>query len=223
MTALTTKQIADLNKMNRAAQNATLGTRLVSVNGSLTSGTIQSEASFLPAASATVSGIESHKLFSIGDVTGNTAYGMGDPAKPTTGLMASFGRTALATGTMTDTAADFRIINKLVDTTGVHSMQGLYVKAKNYSGATLTGNLYGAFIETVADGTVSGKSAAIKLGTDATRVNNMIDAGDMLLTKYTSNKAVILLKFVDAAGTTQYLVHNTDAATVLAVTGSAPS
>ncbi|MFZ2992518.1 MAG: hypothetical protein WA061_02270 [Microgenomates group bacterium] len=209
--------------MNRSAQNAVLGTRLGAIDGSVTSGTTLVAVSFSPAASATTTSINAHKLFAIGDVTGNTAYGMGDPAKPTTGIMASFGRTALATGTFTDTAADFRIINKLVDTTGVHSMQGLYVKAKNYSGATLTGNLYGAFIETVADGTVDGQSAAIKLGTDATRVNRMIDAGDMLLTKYTSNKAVVLLKFVDAAGTTQYLVHNTDAATVLAVTSSAPS
>ena len=223
MASLTSKQITDLNKMNRAAQNISLGSRLTSLNGSLTSGTVKSETSFLPTASSTVSGVEQHKLFSIGDITGNTAYGMGDPAKPTTGIMGCFGRTALATGTMTDTAADFRIINKLVDTTGVHSMQGLYVKAKNYSGATLTGNLYGAFIETVSDGTVSGQSAAIKLGSDGTRLNRMIDAGDMLLTKYTSNKAVVLMKFVDAAGTTQYIVHNTDSATALAVTSSAPS
>lgn len=234
---LTTLMKTQLNNSNRAMQNAQVGTLLgnlesgyingsssgASINAGVTSGTIKNQVKTLTGASATTIGIDYHKLFTIGDETGNTAYGMGDPAKPTTGLMASFGRTALATGTMTDTAADFRIINKLVDTTGVHSMQGLYVKAKNYSGATLTGNLYGAFIETVADGTVSGASAMLKLGTDGTRVNKMIDGSNMLLTRYTSNKVVVLAEFVDAAGTPQYLIHNTDAATAVSVTSSAPS
>lgn len=223
---ITARQISDLNRMNVAAQRGTLGTRigeLDTVHAVVKVGTIQSEVKVEPAASATVAGVDYHKLFAVGDVTGNTAYGMGDAAKPTTGIMGSFGRTVLATGTFTDTGADFRVINKLVDTTGVHSMQGMYVKAKNYSGATLTGNLFGISVEAVADGTVAGLSALLKLGTDGTRVNRMIDATDMLLTKYTSNKAVVLLKFVDAAGTVQYLVHNTDAATVLAVTASAPS
>lgn len=226
MTTFTASAITAINRSNEACRRYAVGTRLGELDPIqvlVTTGTIKNRVKVLPGASATVSGIESHKLLTIGDDTGNTAYGMGDPAKPTTGLMACFGRTALATGTMTDTAADFRIINKLVDTTGVHSMQGLYVKAKNYSGATLTGNLYGAFIETVADGTVSGESAMLKLGTDGTRVSRMIDATNMLLTKYGSNKQVVLMKFVDAAGTTQYLIHDTDSATALSVTSSAPS
>jgi hypothetical protein len=223
---ITALQITQLNNSSAANQRAGLGTRigeLDAIHANIVTGTIKNKLKVLPGASATISGVESHKLVTIGDDTGNTAYGMGDPAKPTTGIMACFGRTALATGTMTDTAADFRVINKLVDTTGVHSMQGLYVKAKNYSGATLTGNLYGAFIETVADGTVSGESALLKLGTDGTRVTHMIDASNALFTKYDTNTKIVLMKFVDAGGTVQYLVHDTDAATVLAVTSSAPS
>jgi len=259
-----------LNKMNRAAQNAALGTLLgnleagtvsgvtagtttaskaivagasrnldylsvvdlkmgtagsetLDIQANVTTGTIKNRVKVLTGASATTASIESHKLFVVGDETGNTAYGMGDPAKSTTGLMACFGRTDLATGTMTDTAADFRVINKLVDNTGVHSMQGLYVKAKNYSGATLTGNLYGAHIECIPDGTVSGESALLKFGSDGTAVNRMIDATNLVFTEYTGGKVVVLLKFVDAAGATQYLIHNTDSATALSVTASAPS
>lgn len=226
MTTFTASGITAINRSNEANRRYAVGTRLGEldpIQPNVTTGAIRSKLKITPAASAAISGIDYHKLVTIGDETGNTAYGMGDPTKPTTGVMASFGRTALATGTFTDTGVDFRIINKLVDTTGVHSMQAAYFKAKNYSGATLTGNLYGAFVEVVADGTVSGESAMLKFGSDGTRVNRMIDATNMLLTKYTSNKAVVLMKFVDAAGTTQYLVHNTDAATVLAVTSSAPS
>lgn len=189
----------------------------------VTTGTIKSRVKWTPAASATTASITSHKLYVIGDETGTTAFGMGDPAVATTGLMACFGRTVLASGSMTDTAADFRIINRLVDSGGTHNMQGLYVKVKNYSSGTITGALYGAYIEVVADGTVSGESALIRLGTDGSRVNRMIDATNMLLTKYASNKTVVLLKFVDAGGTTQYLIHNTDAATAVSVTSSAPS
>lgn len=202
-------------------------TELNAINGaiqtSVTTGTIKNRVKILPGASATTSSIESHKLFTIGDETGNTAYGMGDPAKPTTGVMACFGRTALATGTMTDTGADFRVINKLVDNTGVHSMQGLYVKAKNYADATLTGTLTGISIEAVADGTVSGESCLIKLGTDGSRVTRMIDATNALFTKYDSNTKIVLMKFVDAGGTVRYLYHDTDSADALAVTNSAPT
>jgi hypothetical protein len=144
----------------------------------VTTGTILTGLQFNPKAAAATSGITgSHKLVSFGDVTGNTAFGFGHATVATTGLMGCFGRTVLATGSQTDTGADFRVINKLVDTTGVHSMQGAYIKAKNYSGATLTGNLYGMFIECVADGTVSGTAYPLKLGKDGTTIT-----GDILFT-----------------------------------------
>jgi hypothetical protein len=136
-----------------------------SIAGDSVSGTIDSRIKFAPADSVAKSGITEHKLVALGDVTGNTAYGFGDPTKPTTGLMASYGRTAVATATLTDTALDARAINKLVNT-GANTIQGAYIKAKNYSGATVGGDLIGQFIETVNNGTVTGKTIGLKLGKD---------------------------------------------------------
>lgn len=134
---------------------------------STVTGTIRSELKITPSASATVSGITSkHILLDVGDETGNTAYGMGDPAVATTGIMGSFGRTAVATGTQTDTGLDIRVINKLTNT-GVNTLQGAYIKAKNYSGATV-GALIGLFVEVVSDGTVTNGGLGIKIGSDGT-------------------------------------------------------
>lgn len=157
-----------LNKMNKAAQDAEIGTIIqgLQITPNSTLGTILTKTYFAPTASAAVTGINYHKLFAIGDVTGNTAYGFGDPTKPTTGLMACFGRTAVATATITDTALDARAINKLVNT-GTNTIQGAYIKAKNYADATVGGDLIGQFIETVNDGTVTGKVIGLKLGKDS--------------------------------------------------------
>jgi len=135
------------------------------VLGDVLEGTIKSKIKFLPQVSAATSGVNYHKLFAIGDVTGTTAYGFGDVSKPTTGFMACFGRTAIATGTQTDTGDDVRVINKLVNT-GTYSIQGRYTKAKNYTGGTVSGDLIGQFIEVVNDGTVTGKVIGLKLGKD---------------------------------------------------------
>jgi hypothetical protein len=129
------------------------------------SGTIYTDISLIPKASAARTGVSYHKLFGFGDVTGTTAFGFGDPAKPTAGIMACFGRTAIATGTITDTGLDIRAINKLVNT-GTNSLQAAYFKAKNYTGGTVGGDLIGAFVETVNDGTVTGKTIGLKLGKD---------------------------------------------------------
>ena len=130
-----------------------------------TEGTIKSKIKFSPLASAAISGIDFHKLFAIGDVTGTTAYGFGDPTKPTTGIMASFGRTAIATGTPTDTGLDIRVINKLVNT-GANTIQGAYIKAKNYTGGTV-GIVKGLFVEVVNDGTAT-TVLGIEIGSDGT-------------------------------------------------------
>lgn len=129
------------------------------------SGAIKAEVLVSPRVSAATSGINYHKLFAIGDITGTTAYGFGDPAKPTTGVMASFGRTTIATGDITDTALDIRAINKLVNT-GANNLQGAYIKAKNYDGGTVGGDLIGAFIEVVNEETVTGDTIGLKLGKD---------------------------------------------------------
>ncbi len=128
-------------------------------------GAIRSEMKFEPPASKAITGVNYHKLFAIGDVAGTAAYGFGDPAKPTTGIMACFGRTTIATGNITDTAIDIRAINKLVNT-GTNNIQGAYIKAKNYDTGTVGGDLIGAFVETVNDGTVTGKVIGLKLGKD---------------------------------------------------------
>lgn len=129
------------------------------------SGTILSAILITPRASVATTGASYHKLVGIGDITGTTAFGFGDPTKPTTGIMASFGRTAVATGNITDTALDVRAINKLTNT-GTNNIQGAYVKAKNYDTGTVGGNLIGAYIETVNDGTVTGETIGLKLGKD---------------------------------------------------------
>jgi hypothetical protein len=135
------------------------------ITADVTSGTIYSRVKIAPAASATVTSINYHKLYTLGDDTGTTAYGFGAPTKPTTGVIASFGRTAIATAAVTDTSLDVRAINKLVNT-GANNLQGTYIKAKNYSTGTVGGDLTGAFIETVNDGTVTGKVIGLKLGKD---------------------------------------------------------
>jgi len=140
-------------------------------NGTI-SGTTKSAIKVTPVPSVATTSINAHKLVTIGDETGNTAYGFGDVAKPTTGLMASFGRTAIATGTQTDTGLDVRVINKLVNT-GVNAIQGAYIKAKNYADSTV-GSLIGLFVEAVADGTVTNGAVGIKIGSDGSALKEDI-------------------------------------------------
>lgn len=145
------------------------------LGNAVVSGTTKSAIKITPVASVATTSINAHKLVDIGDETGTTAYGFGDVTKPTTGLMASFGRTAIATGTQTDTGLDVRVLNKLVNT-GVNTLQGAYIKAKNYTDATV-GALIGLFVEVVCDGTVTNGGIGIKLGSDGS-----VPAADMQFT-----------------------------------------
>ena len=166
---MTDAQATQLNRSMKAAQNVSLGTLIQGfqvMTPEATSGTILTQIYYAPTASATTTDINYHKLFAVGDVTGTTAYGFGDPAKPTTGIMGCFGRTTIATGDITDTALDIRAINKLVNT-GTNNIQGAYIKAKNYSTGTVGGDLIGTFVEVVNDGTVTGNTIGIKLGKDS--------------------------------------------------------
>jgi hypothetical protein len=129
-------------------------------------GTTKSDIKFLPDASVATTGVNSHKLVTIGDETGTTPYGFGDVTKPTTGIMASLGRTAVATSTQTDTGLDVRVLNKVTNT-GANVLQGAYIKAKNYSTGTV-GSLVGLNVEVVSDGTVTNGAVGIKLGSDGT-------------------------------------------------------
>jgi hypothetical protein len=158
-----------------AAQYYDIDTQLEIVNAELIklqvvfgggiTGTIKKHVSIVTGESAAVTSVTHHKLLGIGDVTGTTAYGCGDPTKPTTGIMGCFGRTAIATAVLTDTAADFRIINKLTNT-AANVIQGCYVKAKNYDTGTV-GSVIGLFVEAVNDGTAAGGCFGIKIGKDS--------------------------------------------------------
>lgn len=50
--------------------------------------------------------------------------------------------------------------------------------------------------------------------------DTLVDAKDAVLTEYNSGKQVVLMTFKDAAGTTQYLLHDTDNATVIEIASS---
>lgn len=160
-----TKVHADIIHGNSIVGPVTFATGST-VSGAIVSGTTLSAVKFIPKASVATSGIDYHKLFVIGDETGNTAYGFGDVTKPTTGIMASFGRTTVATGTQTDTALDIRAINKLTNT-GENVLQGAYIKAKNYSTGTV-GSIVGLAVEVVSDGTVTNGAIGIKISSDGT-------------------------------------------------------
>lgn len=188
MAALTAKQIYELNNMNRRASDAQLGSAISALETKSApetldkvEGTTKSAIKFEPTASIATASVNYHKLFSVGDVTGTTAYGFGDVAKPTTGIMGSFGRTVAATGAITDTGLDIRVINKLDNSATTYNLQGAYIKAKDYSGAKLA-NLTGLFVETVGDGTESGKVIGIKLGSDGTALDHAIDMDDCVVT-----------------------------------------
>lgn len=142
-----------------------------SMAAAVTSGTTKSAVKISPTASVATTSINSHKLLDIGDETGTTAYGFGDVTKPTTGVMASFGRTTVATSTQTDTGMDVRVINKLTNT-GVNTLQGMYIKAKNYAAGTV-GKIIGLFVEVVSDGTVTNGGTGIKIGADGSAITDI--------------------------------------------------
>lgn len=148
--------------------------------GDKVNGAILSKFKIEPKASAATTGITNHKLFAVGDVSGTTAFGFGAVAHATTGIMGCFGRTAVATGTQTDTGLDIRVINKLTNT-GVNAIQGAYIKSKNYSGATV-GSLVGLFVEAVCDGTVTNGGIALKIGSDASTLKYAIDMSNCVVT-----------------------------------------
>jgi hypothetical protein len=134
----------------------------------LTSGTILTSMLLTPKASTATGSINYHKLFAVGDVTGNTAFGFGDVTKPTTGVMGCFGReAAVATSafTGTDTGADFRAINKAAND-AAYNIQGAYIKAKNYEGGVV-GTIKGLYVEVAQAGTATA-SYGIDIGTDGT-------------------------------------------------------
>lgn len=130
------------------------------------SGTTKSDLKLTPDASVATTGVNYHKLITIGDETGTTPTGFGDVTKPTTGIMASFGRTAVATSTQTDTGLDVRVLNKVVNT-GENVLQGAYIKAKNYSTGTV-GALRGLKVEVASEGTVTNGAVGIELASDGT-------------------------------------------------------
>jgi hypothetical protein len=152
-----------------------------SILDSTLEGTLLSSIKFIPKASVATATVTRHVLFAAGELTGTTAFGMGDVAKPTYGAMFSFGRTIAATDawTGTDTALDVRMLNKIANN-AAYAMQGAYIKAKNYSTGTV-GVMRGLFVECVADGTET-SSVALKLGSDGSAITHAIDMDDCVVT-----------------------------------------
>ena len=143
------------------------------MSSDITTGTTLSKVKIAPAASVATTGVNYQKIVTIGDETGTTPYGFGDVTKPTTGLMASFGRTTIATSTQTDTGLDVRVINKVINT-AANVLMGAYIKAKNYAGATV-GKLVGLKVEVVTDGTVTNGGTAIQIASDGSTLNCEIE------------------------------------------------
>lgn len=145
-------------------------------------GTTLTSVLFVPKASTATDGASYHKLVSVGDVTGNTAFGFGATTAPTVGFMASFGRTvAAASGTFTDTGLDARAINKLDNSNATYTLQGAYIKASNYAGANLA-NLKGLFVEAISSGTITGSSYGIDIGTSGSTITSLLHMSSGLAT-----------------------------------------
>jgi len=179
-----------------------LQTLTTDLTRNVTAGTTLIRERWSPVASATTGSITQHKLFVIGDYTGNTSYGMGDPNKQTAGLMASFGRTAAATASAfsgTDTAIDARMINTQSNNAS-YDMQGIYIKTKNYSGGVV-GVMKGAYIEAVNEGTAT-TVTGLDLGSDGSTLSVGIDMNSIAAaTKHIRFPGGNMVNFASAAPT----------------------
>jgi hypothetical protein len=107
----------------------------------------------------------------------------------------------------------------------VTNARGIYVNVQaQASGSTIT-NCDLAYLEyeSVA-GTAAQIRSAVKVGCvgGTGGIGCLIDASTAPLNVFSGN-VVVLFKFQDKAGTVNYVIHDTDAATVLAVTTSAPT
>ncbi len=164
----------------------TLSDGVSTLQSNVATGTLLTSVKLTPKASATAAGVTRHTLVAVGDVTGTTAQGFGDPAVATYGLQADFGRTVAATGAFsgTDTSLDVRAVNYLNNSGGNYQLQGAYIKAKNYSTGTVK-NLNGLVVEVANDGTVSGTSYGIKIastGTNPITADLLLSSGVVVLT-----------------------------------------
>jgi len=173
------------------------------IAGTSTSTTSRAAINIQPLASTTRAGVSRESLVTIGDITGTTPFGFGVTNHSTYGLMACFGRTAIASSDWDgnyDTALDARCINKFTNN-AAYNLRGGYVKVKNYSGGVV-GQMDGLTVEAVADGTEA-EVAVLKLGSDASSVEYGIDMREI----GTAATADIVLS---EGG----LIRNTDANTI---------
>lgn len=174
--ALTAQEKYLLNNMNSTTSKVQLGTLIDETvycqNASL-DGTTLYGILLDPQASVATAGVNYHRLFSLeGD--------FGDVGKPTTGILATFSRTAIASGVLTDTALDVRITNSVINASA-NTLQGAYIKCKNSSGKT-SGNVIGLFVEAICDGTVTNGGVGIKIGSDGKTLVNAIDMSSAVTT-----------------------------------------
>src|SRR3990167_10041272 len=106
----------------------------------------------------------------------------------------------------------------------ITNLYGLHVKIQSEDGATIT-NGYGIRIENEPVTGAERLTAAIQITSNATTVGRFRYGIDSTGTEFTngSGNEVVLWAFLDSAGVANYLVHDTDAATVLAVTTTDPT
>lgn len=97
---------------------------------------------------------------------------------------------------------------------------GIDVVLKNENNTATTS--YGIRIRNNDQSGVTAIQAALAVSSHASSsgFRELIDASGAVLAEYDSGTQVVLMKFQGADGTTYYLVHDTDAATVLAVATS---
>ena len=136
------------------------------------------------------------------------------------GLVAGVG-----TGTITNAYAIYGQLDINAANLTVTNARGLYINVQaQASGSTIT-NCDLAYLEyeSVA-GTAAQINSGIKMVTTGGTggLGCLIDASGAALNVMSGN-VVVLFKFKDKAGTVNYVIHDTDSATALSVTTSAPS
>ena len=146
-----------------------------------------------------------------------------------TGIIATAFVNSATTGTVTTARGGHFQVSMNASYTGtVTSLYGVHIKIQNEDGATVTTG-YGLYIEEEdVTGTSSGTArldAAIGIKSTSATAGVFRYGIDSTATEFTNGSAneVVLWAFKGANGTTYYLVHDTDAATVLGVVTTDPT
>lgn len=158
-----------------------------------------------------------------GDFLAGNGTGTGVAAGTLTGVYCGV---ALKAAGASCTVTNARGIECVMDVNGdtdntVSDLRGIWCIARTGNATITAGTLLRLENQAVAG---SGKELASAINVVATSVTtaftSLIDASTATLHEYDTGTQVVLLKFLGANGTVYYLVHDTDAATVLSVATS---